>query len=106
MLNIAICDDESSIREILIDYVERYRRENTEEINLMVFASADRLLVDYPKELDILFMDIAMDGIDGMTAARNVRLFDEKLCIIFVTSMVNYALQGYEVRAFGFIKNQ
>lgn len=48
-------------------------------------------------------MDIKMPGIDGMSAAEQLRKTDSETILIFVTSMVQYAVQGYDVNAFDFI---
>lgn len=45
-----------------------------------------------------------MDGVDGMSAAKEIRRSDPHVCIIFITTMYQYALDGYSVKAFGFIK--
>lgn len=44
-----------------------------------------------------------MNGTDGMEAARQIRGFDEEVCIVFITSMAERAIEGYGVRAFGFV---
>jgi DNA-binding LytR/AlgR family response regulator len=48
-------------------------------------------------------MDIRMPGIDGMTAAQRLRAQDSITPLVFVTSMVQYAVKGYEVDALDFI---
>ena len=103
MYHIAVCDDEKRIRDQIVDFLNRYAEEMNEKIQITVFESADRLLVDYPKDVDLIFLDIAMTGVDGMEAAHAIRKFDEKVCIIFITTMYQYAIEGYSVRAFGFI---
>jgi DNA-binding LytR/AlgR family response regulator len=40
---------------------------------------------------------------NGMEAARNIRICDKEAVIIFVTNMAQYAIQGYEVNALDFI---
>ena len=104
MFRIAICDDEKNCRDVLHRTLVRYAQENGEEFEILLFESADRLLVEYPRDLDLLFLDIAMDGVDGMAAAREIRKHDAQVCIIFITTMVQYAIDGYAVKAFGFIR--
>ena len=44
-----------------------------------------------------------MKHIDGMEAARKIREKDKEVIIIFITNMAEYAIQGYDVEARGFI---
>lgn len=104
MYRIAVCDDESRMCETLQGYLDRWAGETGQNVQSVLFSSANDLLRDYPKDLDILFLDIQMAGVDGMAAARQIRTFDERVCIIFITTMHQYALEGYSVRAFGFVK--
>lgn len=52
---------------------------------------------------DIVFMDIQLPDMDGMTASRRLRALDRDVILIFVTNMANYAVSGYEVDALDFI---
>lgn len=104
MYRIAICDDDEKIRVILEQYIERFFKDAGVRGQIVSFSSANLLLQNYPDGLDLIFLDIYMDNLDGMTAAKSIRKFDEKVCLIFITTMHQYALEGYSVRAFGFIK--
>lgn len=104
MFRIAICDDESLYRDQLGKVLRSYAADHQQEFEILSYESADQLLLNYPKDLDVLLLDIAMGGVDGMEAARNIRKFDSTVCIIFVTTMYQYAIDGYAVKAFGFIR--
>lgn len=104
MVRIAVCDDEKNIRDQIKGYLVRYGAREGTELEILEYASADALLKDYPRQLDLLFLDIFMPGVDGMDAARAIRDFDPEVCIIFITTMYQRAIEGYAVRAFGFIR--
>ena len=52
---------------------------------------------------DIIFLDINMDEIDGLTIAERIREKYEEVPIVLVTAFINYALDGYKVRASRFL---
>lgn len=104
MYRIAICDDEKSARAKIAGYLSQYSESEGAKMEVLEYASANELLGKYPEGLDILFLDILMPGIDGMDAAQNIRRRDPQVCIIFITTMYQRAIEGYAVRAFGFVR--
>ena len=94
---IAICDDESvhieKIRTILSDY----------ETDNYLSSAALLDAVSSGVRYDVLFLDIVMPGIDGVSLARELREFDEDMLIVFITSKIEYMQTGYEVRAFRYL---
>ncbi len=103
MINIGICDDELhyilKIKDILKEILSLYHI----NYNIYEFSSGEELLNNYPKDLDILIMDIQMKRINGMDTARKIRAFDENLEIIFMTSFAEFMEEGYEVKAYRYI---
>ena len=104
MFSVCICDDQESARQRLVHDLQLYAERKQVQLRITCFSSADELLLQYPQEPDLLLLDIGMEGTDGITAARRIRAFDEQVCIIFITTMVQLAIEGYQVRAFGFIR--
>ena len=102
-MRIAIVDDEAPVRLQLNDYVNQYASENRLSIEAQVFSSAAAFLEAEKSGFDILLLDIEMDDMDGMALARDIRLRNERIIIIFITNMAQYALEGYEVQALDFI---
>ncbi|MCC0697252.1 LytR/AlgR family response regulator transcription factor [Clostridioides sp. ES-S-0048-02] len=102
-LSIAICEDEVSSMDIIKGYLNKIINRNEIDYNINLFYSAEELIKNYPNELDILLLDIKMDGIDGMEAAKKIRTFDKDVEIIFITSMINHILDAFEVRAYRYL---
>lgn len=48
-------------------------------------------------------MDIRLPGMDGMQAARQLRQKDHTVLLVFLTSLAQYAVEGYEVEAVDYI---
>lgn len=99
MLSVAIVDDNKSEAELLRGFVEKYGKENSEETEIFVFSSGVDFLEGYSSKYDIVFMDIKMRDMDGMTVSHKLRQVDKNVYLIFVTSMAKYAIDGYKVNA-------
>lgn len=103
MIEIAIVEDEENYRNILQEYLQKYEQEYGEQIHLSVYTDGDEITENYSAKYDIIFMDIEMQFMDGMTAARKIREADKGVIIIFITNMAQYAIQGYEVDALDYV---
>ncbi len=103
MFSIAIVDDDSNDIRALKEMLERYFKESGEDYCLAEFHDGSQLMLDYSPKYDIVFLDIDMKELNGMAAAKRIRMTDESTAIIFVTRMAKYAIKGYEVSALDFI---
>lgn len=103
MINIAIVEDEKNISQELKNYVKEIFEKNNFDICISCFENAKSFIDQFSSNYDLIFMDINMPIMDGMTAAREIRKTDDKVMIVFVTSLAQYAIKGYEVNAFDFI---
>lgn len=103
MIKIAICEDEIIHRTILEDYLNTILINSNIKYEILTFESGEELVENYKKDIDIILLDILMGNLTGMDVARKIRKFDDKVEIIFVTSLVDYIQEGYEVRAYRYL---
>lgn len=105
MLRIGICDDQMEARDTLRFALEKVIREGAEQIvyEFSTGESAVRWLEKHPGEIDLLFLDVEMKGINGMEAAGQIREFDKELYIVFVTGYRDYVFDGYKVNALDYV---
>lgn len=103
MLRIAIVEDEEKYAKTLQDYITRYEKEVGQKIFTTVYSDGDEILEEYHAQFDLILMDVQMRFTDGMTAARRIRQQDSRVVIIFITSMPQFAIQGYEVEALDYV---
>ena len=99
MYKIAIVEDDPAQAENLRQLLMRFSSEKKKPMKIEAFPDSYRFLSAYKGGYDIVFMDIDMPGINGMEAAGHLRKMDDVVCLIFVTNLAQYALQGYEVSA-------
>lgn len=103
MIKIAIVEDEKEMASALEKNVQQFFRDNKFEIEIAKFNNALDLLNSYKYDFDLIFMDINLPNLNGMEASKKIRQMDNSVMIIFVTSLAQYAITGYEVNAFDFI---
>lgn len=103
MLYIAVVEDDTLDAKKLQEYLDRYSEESGQILNVRFFSDGEDIIENYRGDFDIIFMDIQMRFLDGMTTAEMIRGRDEKVIIIFLTSMTSYAVKGYEVDAMDFL---
>lgn len=97
-MQIAICDDEKGIRELIGNKV----RHVCPEAEIRLFASGEELLLA-GSQADILFLDIQMQGRDGMETARELRKKGKDTLLIFVTAIEDCVFQAFDVGAFHYL---
>ncbi len=96
-INCVIVDDEVIAREILVSYIEKTP-------NLFLLKSCKNALeaieVVNNKHVDILFLDINMPGVSGLSLAKTV---SKKIKIIFTTAYREYAVDGFNLQAVDYL---
>ncbi len=103
MIHIAICDDERDFVAYLTGLLEKYAAETGEEIRITAYYDGLELTEKYDTTIDLVFLDIQMERMDGLQAAERIRQMDEGVGIIFLTTLVQYGLEGYRYQAVNYI---
>lgn len=104
MLKITILEDEQSQLDRLTGFLARYQAEHPEfAYTLETYDRGILLLEGYQRDADLIFLDIRVPDMLGIDVARHIRKVDDEVMIIFVTSLTQYAIDGYSVSAFDYI---
>lgn len=103
MLRLAIVEDDLDDSNKLKKMIGKYEKENKQHFEMRIFNNPITFLTNYQANYDLIFMDVQMPYMDGMTAAAKLREIDSDTTLIFITNMVKMATKGYEVAAFDFI---
>ena len=98
-MRIAIVDDErrdcAALNEMLAERLSR-------PAFIDVYNSGVRFL-DSEMRYDLIFLDIVMEGLDGIETARRLRERDMGCLIVFLTSSSEYAWDAFPVHPFDYL---
>lgn len=102
VIKIAIVEDDDEEADALINCIDLYKHNNQIDLKCTRFSDAESFLIS-SAQFDMVFMDIMLPKQSGMEAAATLRKRDENIVIIFVTTMAQFAIRGYEVNALDYI---
>lgn len=102
-MKFAVIDDDKKTTELLNNYINRFKEENSMNITVSVFYNPYDFLMNYSRDYDLVLMDIEMPGLNGIKTARELRRMDSLVVLMFITNMAQYAIHGYEVEAVDFV---
>lgn len=101
-VRIAICDDEEKYRITLKTILDKLLANI--DYNIDTFDDGNNLYEAFSgTTYDLVFLDIEMPAVDGITLAKKIRSRSENVFIVFLTSHIEYALEGYEVNALRYL---
>ena len=103
MINICIVEDEKDQADILTGLINASKKTHNPEFTITHFTDGIDLVEGYSGQFDIILLDIQLPHLNGMEAAEKIRTLDNDVVIIFITSTVSYAVQGYAVDALGYV---
>lgn len=103
MFKIAICDDEDAFIRELKEKLQQYAAETEKEFCYVEYHDGSELLQNYQTDLDLIFLDIKMEHLDGLKTAEEIRKIDSTVGLIFLTSVKQYVWKGYEYRAVNYL---
>jgi len=105
MISIAVCDDDKIFAKSMLDRLAILSQQRQVDCKAKVFHDGEYLVksVQAGTRFDIIFLDIEMDVVDGLSAAEQIREIDKTALIIFTSSHSQYAIDAYAVRPFQFL---
>lgn len=98
LINIAVVDDEKTIRE----QVKKLIEDRQPDCRIDTWSAGEDLL-GAGKYYDIVFLDIQMEGMNGIDTARALRKKTEDIVLIFITGVKEYVFDAFDVAAFHYL---
>ncbi len=103
MYSILIADDEPIERVVLTKMIQKYYQDQFSIVQAVNGREASSLFEE--NKCRIAILDIEMPGIDGLTAAEEIRKKHKDCCIIFLTAFdeFSYAKRAIYVKALDYL---
>lgn len=100
-MKIAICDDEKILCEQLQNLIRRHAA--CRQITSIDAYEKGEELLSAGKHYDMIFLDIQMDGMNGIETAKVLRERKEEAVLIFITGLKDYVFEAFDVAAFHYL---
>lgn len=100
-LKIAVCDDMYKDIQMLVSFIKA----EVPCCEILVYKSGEALLWDleYSAHIDIFFLDIFMEGINGIETAKKIRSIEPDSLLVFISSSQDFYRESYELYAFNYL---
>lgn len=102
MVSIAVCDDELLDCLTISAQIRTIMEEMGAAFCVEQFQSGRQLLKSLGR-FDVIFLDILMEGMDGMETARRCRKLAFNKMLVFFSSSRDYVFDAYDVEAFHYL---
>lgn len=102
-IHIVICDDLAADRKRLYELVTDYIEEADIPASISVFRSGEELLASELGSVDLAFLDIYMDEMNGMETAKKLMSRNHRVQVIFTTTSPDFAAEAFSIDAFHYL---
>lgn len=103
MLQIAIVDDEENEIDKIYQITSNFFKDKEIEHSIATFTSGEELL-DKKADYDLIFLDVQMEGIDGIETAKQIRRNNKKVQFIYITNYTESMKMSFAVHPFAFLE--
>lgn len=100
-MRIAVCEDEKASRDFECSLINKWAEQKQIHIQIDSYPNAENFLFEMEDKLeyDFLLLDIQMGKINGFELAKILRSRGFNGALAFLTGILDYAVEGYEVGA-------
>ena len=103
-MTIAIVDDIKEERVLLRTRLEKIFHQKDMGFHCCEYENGEAFLeASKDQDITVLFLDIYMDGANGIEIAKEFRKSNKDCLLIFTTTSSDHALEGFQVRAMHYL---
>lgn len=108
MIQAVLIEDDETTRGFMRKHLVSEFAKHNEQLVLETYEDGTGFLktLGDAYHYDVLFLDIEMPGMDGLTLARRIRVSMPHVLLVFVSGREQYVFKSFEVQPFRFIRKQ
>jgi len=104
MIRIGICDDDKMQREVMKQMCEKFFETAGIPFEAVTFTSGEEVASYSQHHLLLLFLDIEMEGMDGIALMKYVEKMETVWRIVFVSGHEEAVFDTFGIKTLGFIR--
>ncbi len=101
-MRIAVCDDTRAYRDSIHNLCMDYLQDRRVEAEIVLFISGEELL-SYADEINILLLDIEMEGMNGIEVKEELQRKRQDTGIIYITNHTRFMQDAFGRQVYGFL---
>ena len=101
MIKIALCDDDSPFVSKITGLIQSLLQNSTDSPVITTYINPTALMdaISDGERYDVYILDVEMPEQNGLEVAKHIRQFQPNAALLFLSSHLNYATEGYKVQA-------
>lgn len=107
-IRIVVVDDEEKFADHIVWLAGEWMKKKNIPVKIERYIRSEGILAQLGDNInyDIYILDVEMPVANGFQLAKRIRETDESAYLLFLTSHDEWALKGYEVRAYDYIPKE
>lgn len=103
VMRIVCCDDDISIGKLMEEYLLEYFGQMNSALPEYEYFIDGESLLSYSERVDIAFLDIEMNGMNGIQVAKELKKRNSYVIIFIITSYIDYLDVAMGVHVFRYL---
>ncbi|MDD3339998.1 MAG: response regulator [Lachnospiraceae bacterium] len=103
ILRIAVCDDLAQDRKMMISLLSEYLDKNNICARIDDYESGEAFLSSDTASYLLVFLDIFMDGINGMETAKHLISQNDRVQVVFSSTSPDFAVEAFNISALHYL---
>ena len=102
-LSVGICDDDPKCHRRIMEICEKHFADNGDACDFYSYYSGEEVINEHDNHIDLLFLDVEMEGIDGLKVMHKAEEMPNIHSIVFVSAHSEAVWDSFGYKTKGFL---